>query len=81
MLCSFLHAGRQCFRKMLLVLALFVLVLHASSSDPDIPPTSCDFEVPCVWQWNTTTQHGFRLVAAQKAGHPPTDANNNTLGE
>jgi hypothetical protein len=66
---------------MLLVLALVVLVLHASSSNPDISPTSCDFEVPCAWQWNATIAHGFRLVTGKEVGQPPGDANNNKLGE
>ena len=66
---------------MLMVLALVLLMLHASSSNPDIFPTSCDFEVPCAWQWNDTIQNGFRLVTGQEVGQPSSDASNNTQGE
>lgn len=66
---------------MLLVLALVVLVLQASGSNPDISATYCDFETPCAWQWSTNISHGFRHVTGQEAGQPPSDANNDTHGK
>jgi len=66
---------------MLLVLALVVLVLQASSSNPDRSATNCDFEVPCAWQSKVSTPPGFRLVTGPEANQPPTDANNDTEGE
>jgi hypothetical protein len=66
---------------MLLVLALFVLVLQASGSNPNLPATNCDFETPCAWRWNANITRGFRLVTGQEAGLPPTDANNDTHGK
>lgn len=64
-----------------MVLVLAVLELHSSSSSRDTFPTSCDFEVPCAWQWSDTNQHGFRLVTGQEVGQPSSDASNNTHGE
>jgi len=81
MLCLFLQGRRPFFRTMLTVLALVSLVLRASSSNPDIFTTSCDFETSCAWQWNDTIQHGFRLVTGQEVDQPSNDASNNTHGE
>lgn len=66
---------------MLLVLALVVLVLEASSLKPDVSETSCDFETTCAWNWSTEIPHGFRRVTGQEAGVPSNDANNDTLGK